>query len=257
MEKWEIALQIFLKKWENKKEVIGAVVCGSYITGNPSKHSDVDVHIILDSKKPWRKRGNTIIDGVLIEYFVNPVRQHYEYAEEDYKQRKRVNAHMFCTGKTLFDKTGEVKQLIRDSRKYLVKKYPKQNKIQIELAKYHIWDMCDNLEEVFEANADEFLFVFYNYLFDLFENYAKFMKFDTIPVNKLKRFLVNEQDKKKYHIDDFPDKEFVKRYVKAIKSKEQPKMMTEYKRLTNYVLDKMGGFDIDGWEIKTPVSYAK
>ncbi len=46
---------------------------------------------------------------------------------------------MFCTGKVLFDKTCELKKLIKDSQKYLIKKYPKQNKIQVESAKYHLW----------------------------------------------------------------------------------------------------------------------
>lgn len=252
MEKWEIALQKFLKKWENKKEVTGAIVCGSYITGNPSKHSDIDIHILLDSKTSWRERGNEIIDGILIEYFANPVKKHYEYAEEDYKQRRRINAHMFCTGKVLFDKTGELKQLIKDSRKYLVKKYPKQNKIQIELAKYHIWDMLDNLEEVFESDSEEFFFVFYNDLNDLFETYAKFLQFDSMPVHKLRRFLVNEKDKKKYHVSNFPDDGFVKMYVSAINIKDKSKMIKEYQKLTNHVLDKMGGFNIDGWKIKSP-----
>ena len=85
MQGWEIALQKFLKKWDNRKNVIGALVCGSYVTGNPSKHSDIDVHIILDSKTSWRERGNEIIDGFLIEYFANPIKNHYKYAEEGYK----------------------------------------------------------------------------------------------------------------------------------------------------------------------------
>ena len=71
MEKWELALKKFLKNWENKKEVVGAIVCGSYITGNPSNHSDIDIHLLLSSKTKWRERGNVIIDGILIEYFAN------------------------------------------------------------------------------------------------------------------------------------------------------------------------------------------
>ena len=251
MKNWEIALRKFLKKWENKKEVIGAIVCGSFITGNSSKHSDIDIHILLDSKTFWRERGNEIVDGILVEYFANPVKKHYEYAEDDYKRRRRINAHMFCTGKALFDKTGELKKLIKNSRKYLIKKYPKQNKIQVELAKYHIWDMRDNLQEVFEANAEEFFFVFYVHLNELFEAYAKFLQFDSVPAHKLIGFLVDEKEKKKYHIGNFPDKEFVKMYVNTVTIKDKSKMMREYQKLTKHILDKMGGFDIDGWKIKT------
>jgi predicted nucleotidyltransferase len=251
-ENWEIALQKFLKKWENKKEVIGAIVCGSYITGNPSNHSDIDIHFLLDAKSSWRERGNVIVDGILIEYFANPTKRHHQYLEEDLKSRRKINAHMFCTGKILFDKTGELKKLIQFSKKYLNKKNPKQNKIQVEIAKYHIWDMCDNLEEVFDSNSEEFFFVFYNCLNGLIETYAKFLQFDSMPIHKLRRFLVNEKDKKKYLVSNFPDEEFVKMIVSAINLKDKPKMMNEFKIITNHVLKKMGGFNIDGWKIKSP-----
>ncbi len=254
MKNWELSLQKFLKKWENKKEVVGAMVCGSYVTGSPTSHSDIDIHIILDSKTSWRERGNEIIDGILIEYFANPVKKHYEYAEEDYEQRKRINAHMFSTGKVLFDKNGELKKLIEDSKKSLLKKYSKQSKVQIELAKYYIWDMCDNLEEVYESNTKDFSFVYFVNLNELFDIYSKFLQFDSIPAHKLMRFLVNESDKKKYHIRNFPDQKFVKEYINFISSlKEEKKMMREYRRLTKYVLKKMGGFNIDGWKIKSLV----
>ncbi len=250
-EKWEIALEKFIKKWENKKNVTGALVCWSYITGNPSKHSDIDIHIILDSKTLRRERGNKIVDGVLIEYFANPIKRHHEYLEEDIKSRRKINSHMFTTGKIIFDKNGDLKKLIQYSKKYFTKKNLKQNKTQTELAKYHIWDMCDNLEEVFEDNTKEFFFVFYNDLNDLFETYAKFLQFDSLPIHKLKRFLVDEKDKKKYHIKNFPDEKFVKMYINAINIKDKSKMMKEYQKLTNHILDKMGKFNVDGWKIRT------
>ena len=57
-DKWKVALEKFLKKWENKKEVIWILVCGSYVTGNPSKHSDIDIHILLDSKLLGKGKWN-------------------------------------------------------------------------------------------------------------------------------------------------------------------------------------------------------
>lgn len=252
MKKREIALEKFLKKRRDKKEVIGILVCGSHITGNPSKHSDIDIHILLDSKTTWRERGNVIIDGILIEYFANPTKRHHQYLEEDAKSRRRINAHMFCTGKILFDKTGELKKLVQYSKKYLNQKNPKQNKIQVEIAKYHVWDMYDNLEEVFDAKSEEFIFVFYNDLNELFETYAKFLQFDSLPIHKVRRLLINKKDKKKYLIRNFPDKEFVKIFISAIKIQDKATMMKTYKKLTNHVLKKMGWFNIDGWKIKTP-----
>ena len=52
---WEEKLNKFLDEFEHIDDVIGVLVCGSYITGNPSTHSDLDVHIILDEKVDYRK----------------------------------------------------------------------------------------------------------------------------------------------------------------------------------------------------------
>ncbi len=37
---WEEKLNKFLENWEYMNDTIGILVCGSYITGNPSTHSD-------------------------------------------------------------------------------------------------------------------------------------------------------------------------------------------------------------------------
>jgi predicted nucleotidyltransferase len=56
----------FLEEWGHNKEIIGVVVCGSYVTGNPTKHSDIDLQIILDEGIKWRERGNRIINGIFL-----------------------------------------------------------------------------------------------------------------------------------------------------------------------------------------------
>ena len=61
MAKWKIALETFLKEWQDKEEVVGALICGSYITGNPSKRSDIDVHIILAVNVGRGKEGIVLL----------------------------------------------------------------------------------------------------------------------------------------------------------------------------------------------------
>lgn len=78
MKPWEDALNKFLASWKEQKDVIGAIVCGSFITGLPTERSDIDLHIILSDEVDWRERGNQYVDGFLIEYFVNPPRQNKE-----------------------------------------------------------------------------------------------------------------------------------------------------------------------------------
>ena len=38
----------------------------------------------------------------------------------------------------------------------------------------------------------------------------------------------------------------------AINIKDKTKMMEEFKTITKYALKKMGGFNIDGWKIRSP-----
>lgn len=118
MENWEKATNKFLDKWKDKKEVVGAIVCGSYVTGNPSKQSDIDLHIILDDKSNWRMRGNEYVNGFLIEYFINPAKQHEKYFTEDINEKTKNNIHMFLTGKVLFDKNGDLKKIIESAKKW-------------------------------------------------------------------------------------------------------------------------------------------
>lgn len=252
-EKWEIALEKFIEPWRKRKDVVGAIACGSYITGNPSKHSDIDIHIILDKKVNWRERGNKRVDGILMEYFSNPIQQVMKYFEKDLKNRRKIDVHMFTTGRVLFDKNGDLSKIIKIAKKFNKKKFAKPDSSAIERMKYSIWDKRDNLEEIYDANGDEFDFVYYNFIGDLFENYSEFLGFEKIPKNKVKRFLTNEKDRKKYNINEFPDKSFVEMFVKAMNLKNRSEMMEIYDKLTNRLLGKMGGFNIDGWKMRTPL----
>lgn len=71
--------------------------------------------------------------------------------------------------------------------------------------------------------------------------------------NKIIRFLNNKQDREKYKIDDFPDNNFIGLFTNAAKLEQKDKMIKKYSSLTKYIIEKMGGFDIDGWKMRTPV----
>lgn len=79
------------------------------------------------------------------------------------------------------------------------------------------------------------------------------MQFGSIRACNLKSFLVDEQTKQKYWIDDFPDSKFVEMFIKAIEVDDKSKKLENYNKLVEYVLEQMGGFDIDGWTLRTKV----
>jgi hypothetical protein len=61
-----------------------------------------------------------------------------------------------------------------------------------------------------------------------------------MPIHKIKRFLTDEKDKKKYRIDTFPDVKFTTLFVQAMTSKSKKEQIKIYTELTNHVLKKMG-----------------
>lgn len=252
-QKWEIALNKFLEEWKTNPEVSGIIVCGSYITGNPTKNSDIDLHIVLKNGCKWRERGNKIVNGILIEYFANPPEQIKKYLESDRNKRRKIDAHIFTTGKIILDKEGEVKKLKELAKEYLKRSFEEAPSFKIEFGKYHIWDMMDNLEEVYNRKTPDFNFVYHSFLNVIFETYAEFKKYPKTVENKIYRFLTDKKDQKKYLIHPFQDKKFVAIFTKAIQEKNKDKMLEIFNKLAIHVQNKMGGFNIDGWKMRSPV----
>jgi predicted nucleotidyltransferase len=252
MKDWEKATKNFLKKWRNKKEVVGALVCGSYVTGRPTENSDIDIHIILDDSCTWRQKGNEIVDGFLIEYFVNPPHQIKKYFESDYQNNKIIDAHMFVTGKILFDRTGDVKKLAEEAKRYMKKPFKKPNKSMNEINKYGLWDLQDNLEEVYKRGKNDFSYVYFNVLHETFQYYSKYLGYHSVSINRVRRFLTEKKDQEKYMIPEFPDKKFVTLFIKAMEETDREKMFEYSKKISKHVLNGMGGLEVDGWSIKTP-----
>ena len=251
---WEDKLNKFLKTWEHDEDTVGILVCGSYITGSPSTHSDLDVHIILNDNVDYRERGNKIVDGLLIEYFSNPPKQIKKYFAEDYNEISPMSQNQFVTGKIIKDTNGIVQQLKNEAQQMLDKKYIDIDTSVNELQKYGLWDMLDDLQDVFDNNREDFDFIYYVCLDKLLKTYMKYIKF---PYNK-KSILGNitsEIVRNKYLLEELPDKSISDLICKCITTKEKEQRIKHYEELTNKIINLFGGFDIDKFKFKSPVDY--
>ncbi|MDW7617338.1 nucleotidyltransferase domain-containing protein [Peribacillus simplex] len=253
MEMWEVVLNKFIDEWKNRSDVIAILVCGSYITGKPSKRSDLDIHIILSDDVDWRERGNKIIDGLLIEYFVNPPRQIRNYFQDDYRDRRTMSMVQFITGKVLFDKHNVTQDLKTEAQEWINKKYENTNQVLLEIKKYGIWDTWDNLQDCYEQQRPDFHLVYYNSLSNLFDQYCTYLGLELIPHYQIHSYLSDPKYKEKYLKETFPDTIFSNMFIEALEENVNLELMKSYGQLTQYVLNKMGGFEIDGWKIKSPV----
>jgi len=253
MRHWEDALHKFLAEWRERADVIGALVCGSFVTGSPSNRSDIDVHIVLTDESDWRERGNRYVDGFLVEYFANPPRQIRAYFEEDFRDRRTMSHVQFMTGKVIFDPHGVVGQLKQEAREWKAKKYDGIAPSLIELKKYGLWDAYDNLSDCFESGRSDFDFVYYQSLYLVFNEYCALLNIERIPCYQVTRYLSDPSYLSKYLKSPFPDPEFAKLFMTAVEVEDRGKKLEACKLLVEHVFHKTGGFDIDGWRIRTQV----
>ncbi|MCR8656627.1 nucleotidyltransferase domain-containing protein [Paenibacillus endoradicis] len=251
MQPWEIAVEQFINTWIENKDVVGALVCGSYITGEPSNRSDIDIHLILSEDVEWRERGNCIIDGLLIEYFSNPPQQIRYYFQEDYNDQRTMAMVQFITGKVIFDHIGVIEQLKQEALHWKSKTYDNLSPSLIEIKKYTLWDAYDNLLDCYEQKRFDFSFVYNNSLCDLFDIYCSVLQIEQIPHYQISLYLTETSYLRKYMKQAFPDQQFKTMFIEALKADEEDNMIHCYKILTEYVLKETGGFNIDGWKLRS------
>jgi hypothetical protein len=246
---WKVKLDKFLFEWEYMEDTIGILVCGSFITGEPSAHSDLDVHIILSNDVDYRERGNRIIDGLLIEYFANPPKQISKYFEEDYREICPMSQTQFITGRILLDKTGVVQELKNKAKEMLENRYQEIDSKISELNKYAIWDMLDDLQDALESGRKDFNLIYYCNLDKLLSLYMRLIKY---PYNykSILGNITSELTRSKYLLEELPDKRISEIITNCITSDENADKLFNYELLTNKILDLSGGFDISRFSFK-------
>src|SRR5689334_9932381 len=121
MEQWERAVERFLIPWRKKKYVTGALIAGSYVTGKPNPRSDLDLYIVTKPGTKWRERGNTRVNGFLVEYFVNPPEQIRKYFADNYASHGAMSLTAYTTGRILFDRDGSLAKLRDEAERFLRK----------------------------------------------------------------------------------------------------------------------------------------
>ncbi len=248
MQNWEMALSKFIDKYKNEPYFEGAVVCGSYACGNNNEFSDIDVHILISDDQDWRHRGNTEIDGFLIEFFINPIKQVQAYFENDYKIKRYFTAAMIGKGIALFDKNGKISNLQKEALTYLEKELPPLSEIGLAMKKYFLWDKYDELKSIVSEGLASGLM--YNQLLDeLLGAYLENNLIPGLPIGKIEKIFTDETFKNRYTIVKMPPQEFIDIFIPALRQQN----IENIDKLYKFVVDDLGGFDIKNFDLKSPL----
>lgn len=241
----------FLSKFKYEEYFLGAILTGSYVTGNNTSNSDIDLYIVTSDDTTWRERGNKRIDNYLIEYFINPKRKIISYMEDERKSLSMSTTNIFVNSEILYDKDGSVQQLID---------FAKKNKDTVDLIEidefkyksncYSVWDGFDELEDKFVSNAD-IDFSYYIFLERLIGAYFYNKKIPTFPLNKIEKILLDDEYFKRYNVDKMPDQKFIDLLVKCFKEKDRDKKFSNAKELYEYFLNQFSDFRIEDYSLRS------
>ena len=252
MKTWRDKLDIFLADFEHTKDIAGILVCGSYITGNPTGHSDLDVHLVLDERVGYRERGNRIVDGLLIEYFANPPRQILAYFDGDLEDRSLMSQVQFATGEILLDTEGAVLRLKQTALAMIDAFYQIEAASMPEDTKYFLWDMLDDLQDAHETNRPDFDFLYFNLLNKVLSNYLRCIN-RPYHLKAIYGHITGDITRKKYLLRELPDAPVNALIAQCITTERRDEKMAAFQRLTEAILQKFGGFEVDGFKLKSNV----
>ena len=154
MNNWENALNKFLNQYKDEDYFLGAILTGSYATGNNTPNSDIDVFIVTKDSTTWRERGNKLIDGYLIEYFINPVRQVLNEFEEGFINNGIATTRIFLGSKILYDKDGTIEKLINIAKENINREIEPLPEFKKKMNNYTIWHSFYELTSKYERKED-------------------------------------------------------------------------------------------------------
>lgn len=241
MEKWEKVLNEFLKEYVDDDSILGAILGGSYATGNYTENSDIDISII--TKNNYKKRGNVIIDDIMIEYFINPISELKKYMEDDYNNRHRLStSNLIGNGKIIFSKGNIMEYLQKEALSYYDKEFPTPDGTKVKCQKYACWDAYDELKDKVKNN-ESYNLNYFVLLQNLIDCYYYSNNVASVPISKLEQILRNKEYARKYNLKNEPSEEFKRLVLECIDTISIDKIDELYKfvikdwNITDFVLE--------------------
>lgn len=232
--KYKKALDKFTEKYKKDSNVLGILLTGSFIHSKPDKNSDLDIYIVIEKSKT-RERGNTWIEGVEIEYFINPVNQVLEYFKEETQEKSPNTAHMFVNSKIIYEKGNKLRKLISKAKEVLKIPPEKPSKSDIENMKYFIDDLEKDLEDMkIKKNEFAYRLVANSILKKILDDFYRIKQ------------IYKEKSKRLFEQMNTIDKKFAILYKKAMISYKYEDII----KLIRYMEKIIGGKRSKEWKLK-------
>ena len=252
MEKWEITVRNFLKPYTEQDYFIGAILTGSYATGNNDAGSDIDLFIVTKDTTDWRERGNRLVDGFMIEYFINPLRQVVKELDTGFADNNIATTLMFAGSKILYDTDGTVQQLVDRAKADLDREISPVSQYGWNMNCYNVWHSFYELTAKYNRNAD-IDFTYNIFLTNITRAHFANSQIPFLPVHKTERILSDEKYRQRYNLKKLPEKPFTDRLLACFAAKDCDRKYACAKDLYDYYMARNADFDINNFSFRSKI----
>ena len=252
MENWRKAAEKFLSQYINEDYFIGAILTGSYATGNNHRDSDIDLFIITKDSADWRERGNRLVDGFMIEYFINPVRQIVSELDTGFDYNNIATTLMFAGSEILYDTDGTVKSLVDRAKADLDKDIKPVSAYSWNMNCYNVWHSFYELTAKYNSQRD-IDFSYNIYLNNITRAYLQNKRLPLLPVHKIEKILTDENYVRRYNLKKLPEKQFSDKLLACFNAKEYSVKYQRAKELYDYFMAQHQEFDINNFSFRSKI----
>lgn len=103
----ERKIEKYIDRMRDKYNITGAMITGSYVTGNMGPHSDIDIFFIWNDEER-AMRGREYYLDLEFEYFISPEWKYFDRLKNDY-----IAMRIYSTAKILYDKEKKLEKIKR------------------------------------------------------------------------------------------------------------------------------------------------
>lgn len=227
MEKFNKAFDEAIKYYKELEFVEGILVSGSYVNGNLSENSDIDLFMLI-KEVGWKEKGIKYFNSVEVEYFLQPYSQIIQYFDREEFSLKSTTLNIFKEGKIVYDPTNKLKELVSLAKRKIKSKPTRVDKNRLNMIKYFIEDELKDLDDALLKKDIKLSRLIMNSIFNnIYENYFA-----------LERIRIPKQKYVFNSILDLKFKDKLKKYLEANSFENEIKML---RLLSNYFIEKYGG----------------
>lgn len=232
MKELELLIKDYIEKMKKDYNVIGAMLVGSYVTGNMRPNSDIDMFFIWNRENE-SMRGREFYKNIEFEYFISPEWKYYDRLKADLTSQQ-----IYATGQVVFDSNDIFKNIQQKSINILQNYNPELSiSDKTDYSFYVETIMKDGIDMLGDGQLESFYFL----------SGMHIPKFCNIIAKIKKKYPVYE----KYAMEQLKllDEKLFLEIMDFYKVKEKDDIYNKWVNLCKYILSELGDIDLKSYQV--------